>query len=254
MEWSGIEPATSRSLARRANYSATLSYHYLNRVSCHDLQVSGGSVIIRWLASTNPKACPPGSYGVGCSKRCSRGCVGQDNICDPVNGTCGQGCEPGHVGDKCDHKCDVGFYGQACNKTCSEHCAGEDNSCNHITGFCDKGCDRGYHTATCTKKCETGSFGEGCRQRCSVHCAGEDNSCHHVTGACDHGCEPGYLCPLGHEDWYSLELRATSHQDVLNGTVIAIVVVALAIAAVTAVGMLLCWVSSAGVFKARGMK
>ena len=48
-----------------------------------------------------PKECRSGRYGIGCRNFCSSGCAGSGNECDPVDGTCKQGCDPGYRDRRC---------------------------------------------------------------------------------------------------------------------------------------------------------
>ena len=48
-----------------------------------------------------PKECRSGRYGIGCRNSCSSGCAGSGNECDPVDGTCKQGCDPGYRDRRC---------------------------------------------------------------------------------------------------------------------------------------------------------
>lgn len=45
-------------------------------------------------------ACYFGTYGEGCNQTCGR-CLG-NVTCNNVNGTCGNGCEEGYMGSRCD--------------------------------------------------------------------------------------------------------------------------------------------------------
>ena len=77
--------------------------------------------------------CRTGSFGPGCSNRCSTSCAGPDNSCHHISGACKSGCDPGYRGAKCEQsKLLVNF-----------------NSCYHITGACKSGCDPGYRGAKC---------------------------------------------------------------------------------------------------------
>ena len=51
--------------------------------------------------------CDTGYYGDRCMESCSQHCIGQNNSCNHVNGTCDLGCDPGYQGDLCTlGKCD----------------------------------------------------------------------------------------------------------------------------------------------------
>ena len=45
--------------------------------------------------------CDTGFYGIGCAMVCSDHCVGQNNSCHHVNGTCDLGCVPGYQDALC---------------------------------------------------------------------------------------------------------------------------------------------------------
>ena len=46
--------------------------------------------------------CVHETYGQGCANPCSPHCVGPDHSCDPFDGSCDQGCEPGYQPPRCD--------------------------------------------------------------------------------------------------------------------------------------------------------
>ena len=45
--------------------------------------------------------CYLGFYGEGCVNNCSEHCLGADNSCHHVTGTCDLGCDPGYLGALC---------------------------------------------------------------------------------------------------------------------------------------------------------
>ncbi|KAK3738417.1 hypothetical protein RRG08_037054 [Elysia crispata] len=83
--------------------------------------------------------CPLGTYGFGCSERCSPACMGPQQACGQLDGACDQ-CNPGYTGKHCDKTCPRGTHGPGCNRTCSARCAGPDNPCHHVDGSCYLGC------------------------------------------------------------------------------------------------------------------
>ncbi|KAK3802824.1 hypothetical protein RRG08_062097 [Elysia crispata] len=144
------------------------------------------------VESVQKEKCSSGTYGGGCKQPCSEHCVGQDNSCDHVYGTCDLGCDPGFQGFHCTQKCDPGYYGKDCIMTCSEFCGGNNTSCHHVNGSCDLGCLPGYQSVLCVQECPEGKYGVNCSTTCSVHCAGRNNPCDHKHGSCDQGCDAGY--------------------------------------------------------------
>ncbi|KAK3749630.1 hypothetical protein RRG08_049144 [Elysia crispata] len=99
----------------------------------------------QYICEKTPE-CAIGYYGEGCKMNCNETCAGQNNPCNPVNGTCNQGCDPGYQGVFCSKECDEGFYGGGCTESCKEKCNG-DTYCNPIDGFC---------------YCRIGTYGQNC--------------------------------------------------------------------------------------------
>ncbi|XP_056019863.1 multiple epidermal growth factor-like domains protein 10 [Ostrea edulis] len=53
--------------------------------------------------------------------------------CNPINGSCLEGCIPGYLGSFCNKPCDKGTYGINCSQNCSQNCLGE---CDNVDGSC----------------------------------------------------------------------------------------------------------------------
>ncbi|GFO10764.1 receptor-type tyrosine-protein phosphatase kappa [Plakobranchus ocellatus] len=143
-----------------------------------------------YMGESCEQECAKGYYGHGCSTLCNRHCSGDDNDCNPVNGSCSISCDPGYLPfPKCNHACPRTTFGLNCSRKCSVNCLNRE--CDHVTGRCDQ-CKPGYVAPLCIEACPQGTYGFDCKQTCSLHCAGINRSCDHVTGRCEQGCEAGY--------------------------------------------------------------
>ncbi|CAN7988405.1 unnamed protein product, partial [Ixodes pacificus] len=83
--------------------------------------------------------CPEGYFGTGCIHKCS--CV--HGACAARDGSCS--CNPGFVGDQCQHACPVGAYGPECRHRCE---CQNNATCDSATGICK--CKPGFLGATCS--------------------------------------------------------------------------------------------------------
>lgn len=66
-----------------------------------------------WRGDNCSEACPPGLYGVNCSRECL--CL-NGGTCNRLNGECS--CSLGWTGLYCQHRCFPGSYGQNCSMIC----------------------------------------------------------------------------------------------------------------------------------------
>uniref|UniRef100_A0A8C5TYS1 Uncharacterized protein n=1 Tax=Malurus cyaneus samueli TaxID=2593467 RepID=A0A8C5TYS1_9PASS len=129
-------------------------------------------------------ACPPGTFGRGCSGVCECRNGGR---CDPITGQCH--CPPGVLGRLCEDAplepgCPKGFFGKNCNKPCN--CANKGH-CHRLYGACL--CDPGLYGRFCHLTCPRWVFGAGCSQECQ--CVQENTlECSPRNGSCT--CRPGY--------------------------------------------------------------
>ncbi|XP_052271480.1 multiple epidermal growth factor-like domains protein 10 [Dreissena polymorpha] len=167
-----------------------------------------------WQGEKCDAVCNAGSWGEGCQETCGH-CIG---TCNPQNGTCNQGCEPGYIGATCmdggllsdgdadanvadsdiaeDYEmdnddydvCPSGVYGPQCALPCANCKDGA--ACHHVTGRCPAGCAPGFKGDKCTDECPAGTYGETCKLSCGACHSGA--SCHHETGRCPAGCQNGW--------------------------------------------------------------
>nr|XP_045216998.1 platelet endothelial aggregation receptor 1 isoform X3 [Macaca fascicularis] len=133
--------------------------------------------------------CPPDTYGVNCSARCS---CENAIACSPIDGECV--CKEGWQRGNCSVPCPPGTWGFGCNASCQ--CAHE-AVCSPQTGACT--CTPGWHGARCQLPCPKGQFGEGCASHCDCD---HSDGCDPVHGRCQ--CQAGWMgtrchlsCPEG---------------------------------------------------------
>ena len=51
-----------------------------------------------------PTACNKRTFGANCSENCSKQCVGPNNDCNNVDGSCIFGCTDGYEGERCENR------------------------------------------------------------------------------------------------------------------------------------------------------
>ncbi|KAH3857858.1 hypothetical protein DPMN_100473, partial [Dreissena polymorpha] len=64
--------------------------------------------------------CPSLRWGESCQNRC--GHCNNGYTCNPIFGTCKDGCASGYKNPYCSEECDAYRFGQNCNQTCSSNC------------------------------------------------------------------------------------------------------------------------------------
>nr|XP_022312103.1 receptor-type tyrosine-protein phosphatase U-like [Crassostrea virginica] len=179
----------------------TCSGHCLNGISCNRIDGTCPECMPGWQNHFCSEPCASGTYGYNCSKSCGH-CLGT-SACDPVEGRCTHGCEPGwQPPPKCDKHCSDGTFGKECMYNCSGNCLDREH-CNKVDGRCTQ-CMPGWENNFCNKTCDNGSYGPGCDVPCG-HCFGSD-ICHHINGSCPGNCTDGYTgekCTEACDDgWY----------------------------------------------------
>ncbi|XP_065934159.1 uncharacterized protein [Magallana gigas] len=130
--------------------------------------------------------CENNMYGAGCSEECGH-CVNGEQ-CNPVHGTCRNGCEAGYYKKRCKRVCPQELYGRNCLKNCSEGCFSK--TCDGKTGVCEGGCSRGWKLPLCNEECDDSTYGSNCSYSCG-HCQ-DEVPCDKKTGKCPSGCASGY--------------------------------------------------------------
>ncbi|XP_065923437.1 receptor-type tyrosine-protein phosphatase epsilon [Magallana gigas] len=125
-------------------------------------------------------------YGAGCSEECGHCVYGEQ--CNPVDGTCHNGCETGYYKKRCKRECPQEFYGRNCLGNCSENCFSK--TCDGKTGVCERGCSKGWKLPLCNEECDDLSYGSNCSYSCG-HCE-DEVPCNKTTGKCPSGCASGY--------------------------------------------------------------
>nr|XP_022312100.1 uncharacterized protein LOC111117327 isoform X1 [Crassostrea virginica] len=160
-----------------------------NREPCNTVDGRCTQCMAGWESEFCNKKCTPGTYGLNCAESCGH-CLGTSE-CDPIDGRCINGCEPGwQTTDKCDNKCTPGTYGLNCAESCG-HCLGT-SECDPIDGRCINGCEPGWQpTPQCDKNCPDGTFGKGCMYNCSGNCLDREH-CNKLDGRCTQ-CMPGWM-------------------------------------------------------------
>uniref|UniRef100_A0A8D3EBW1 Multiple EGF-like-domains 6b n=1 Tax=Scophthalmus maximus TaxID=52904 RepID=A0A8D3EBW1_SCOMX len=139
--------------------------------------------------------CDPGTYGVGCERKCS---CPPGVSCDHVTGKCQRKCPAGRHGENCDQGsvCQEGFWGPGCRDTCPACENG--GSCDKHNGSCN--CPPGFMGRLCQNSCLSGRFGQGCQMKCvcenNAHCDPVSGRCTCAPGWTGHNCRK--VCDAGH--------------------------------------------------------
>ncbi|XP_025107492.1 cell death abnormality protein 1-like isoform X2 [Pomacea canaliculata] len=143
------------------------------------------------------KGCSDGHYNKtnGCQNTCGEGC---HDTCSRTDGTCQ--CRPGWQPPLC-QQCSDGHYNVSndCQNTCGEGC---NNTCNRTDGTCQ--CQTGWQPPLC-QDCYAGRYGKKCTSECG-RCR-DNKACDPVYGTCPDGCSEGFetqLCQTAHKGEVSL--------------------------------------------------
>ncbi|PVD23539.1 hypothetical protein C0Q70_16811 [Pomacea canaliculata] len=154
-----------------------------------------------WFGGECRLPCPPGTYGVNCSRECGR-CLETPGSptagCDAENGSCANAnaCEAGWTGVRCHKACSPGTYGSACLGVCGTCSNG--STCSSVSGHCPAGCPKLRSGTACQTPCPT------CASQSCTGCQGSFSQCLLPAGTCLAGCAAGWLgaecrykCPAG---------------------------------------------------------